>query len=350
MLFSIIIPVFNTPKNYIIECFDSLKQQTFSNFESLLVDDGSNKETAELCDSIPLLFPEQTIKVIHQKNGGQISARYTGIDNATGDYCLFLDSDDFFKHTTIETLAIAVKKYSADMIIFNGLVYEKGKKTYPFWKHYSDVEVLLKGEQLDHLRKKVITSNRFNNICFKAIKRKVLINSDRYENISEIRAEEDYLMQLPIFDTINSALYLPVNLYYYRQTAQSAINRFHPNLYISKKRIYQERMKYGEKWHINNYQNICNCYLMKIAVEDILQLARSNTGLSVSKKNQNLAQIRTDNLFQIQYKKFYGKINQIKTRGLLYLLYHGHYKSALYIAAVFNTKIVNKLCSILHVK
>ena len=93
MKFSILVPVYNVEK-YLPECLESIENQTYRDFEVILVDDGSNDRSGEICDQ----FKERTTTnttVLHKENQGLISARRIGINNAKGEYCIFCDSDDF---------------------------------------------------------------------------------------------------------------------------------------------------------------------------------------------------------------------------------------------------------------
>ena len=332
MLFSIIIPVYNT-KKYLRECIDSLERQTLKNFEIIIVDDGSTDGSSSLCDNLPSLYPDLKFKIIHQENSGQIAARYKGIDNATGEYCLFLDSDDFFKENTIKELGSALSKDPVDMLIFNGLVYKEGEQPYPFWPHFSDKPLLMENEQLNHFHSIVLSSNRFNNICFKAIKREVFLFSKRYEKVNRIKQEEDYLMQLPIFDAVKSVEYIPRNLYYYRQNMQSITHTsFNYYKYQSDKFIYTEKLKYGEKWKVDNFKLICNRYFMSCTGAAIKQLKDGREMINIKDKINYLKVIEHDNLFREQYKIFDGKVNSKITRILLWLLYHHLTKLTLFMA------------------
>lgn len=93
MLFSIIVPVYKV-EEYIEKCVDSILLQSYNDFELILVDDGSPDKCPLICDKYK--EKDSKIKVIHKKNGGLSSARNEGLKAATGDYILFLDSDDFF--------------------------------------------------------------------------------------------------------------------------------------------------------------------------------------------------------------------------------------------------------------
>lgn len=103
VLVSVIVPVYNV-ENYLEKCINSVLEQTHQNFELILVDDGSPDKSGEICDRYA--EKDNRIKVIHKENGGQSSARNVGLNIASGDYFIFLDSDDFLN---IHALEITVK-------------------------------------------------------------------------------------------------------------------------------------------------------------------------------------------------------------------------------------------------
>ena len=103
MKFSVIVPVYKVEK-YLRDCIDSILNQTFTDFELILVDDGSPDSCPEICDGYAQA--DARVRVIHQKNMGQAGARNTGLLHATGEYICFVDSDDYLSHNKVlQTLA-----------------------------------------------------------------------------------------------------------------------------------------------------------------------------------------------------------------------------------------------------
>lgn len=118
MLFSIVVPVYNVEK-YLNRCVDSLIGQTFGEIEIILVDDGSKDGSPKICDEYAK--KDKRIKVIHKPNGGLSDARNTGLIRATGDYVLFVDSDDWLTADAVEKFAVFTNsKY--DLIVGDGEV------------------------------------------------------------------------------------------------------------------------------------------------------------------------------------------------------------------------------------
>lgn len=117
MIISIIVPVYNAEK-YIHRCINSISSQTYTNYELILVDDGSSDNSAAICDTYAK--NNDKIKVIHQKNSGPGPSRNNGIEHATGDYILFVDSDDYIHNCTLKTLVeCAQENNHPDVILFD---------------------------------------------------------------------------------------------------------------------------------------------------------------------------------------------------------------------------------------
>ena len=110
-MISVIVPVYNV-ENVLHYCIDSILNQTYKDFELILVDDGSTDKSGKICDEYA--DQDSRIRVFHKKNGGVSSARNVGIDNAKGEYICFVDSDDFVSLKYIETL-LEIKKRHQDI-------------------------------------------------------------------------------------------------------------------------------------------------------------------------------------------------------------------------------------------
>lgn len=132
MKVSLIIPIYNA-ENYLYKCIDSVLNQTFKDLEIILVDDGSNDNSNEICDNYAR--KDCRIKVIHRNNGGLSAARNTGIVESTGEYVLFIDADDCLYDNSVASLVALVEKYpTVDMVqgncisqnnVFPNLHYER---------------------------------------------------------------------------------------------------------------------------------------------------------------------------------------------------------------------------------
>lgn len=138
MLISIIVPVYNV-EPYLEQCIDSILNQSFRDFELILVDDGSPDRCGEICDRYAAA--DDRIRVIHQKNGGVSAARNAGMEVSKGKYIVFVDSDDMVHPLYLEHLYKAIQKHNADISMCWFSRFEKNP-TYDENQAYAEKRIL----------------------------------------------------------------------------------------------------------------------------------------------------------------------------------------------------------------
>ena len=210
-LISIIVPVYNV-EEYLDECVQSLVNQTYTNIEIILVDDGSPDRCPDMCDE--WANRDKRIRVIHKVNGGLSSARNVGIENATGDYLSFVDSDDFFDKMMYEKLYEGITRSSnIGISAIKFYKYEDGKVSIykPNWDTKKDI--LVKAEDFGIFTLK-------QEICFAATNK--LYRRDLLANVRfrENRFNEDTLFAFDLskeIERLNVDMWdLNYYAYYYR--------------------------------------------------------------------------------------------------------------------------------------
>ena len=122
---SVIVPIYNTEK-YLRECIDSILAQTFTDFELILVDDGSTDKCGEICDEYARR--DHRIRVVHQENAGVTCARKAGAALSKGDYVTYVDSDDWIDANTYSNIMFHIEMHNADIGIF-AILQEKSLPT-----------------------------------------------------------------------------------------------------------------------------------------------------------------------------------------------------------------------------
>lgn len=132
MQFSIIIPVYNVG-SYLRECLDSVMHQTFQGWEAICVNDGSTDDSLAILGEYAA--KDDRFKVINQTNGGLSAARNTGMDNASGEYIVFLDSDDWIEYNTLEILETHLQSPTSDLqpldvLCFSGHRYIEATRSF----------------------------------------------------------------------------------------------------------------------------------------------------------------------------------------------------------------------------
>ncbi|HFI0030673.1 TPA: glycosyltransferase family 2 protein [Streptococcus suis] len=129
-LISIIVPVYNV-ENYLDECIQTVLAQTYSNWELLLINDGSTDSSGTICDDYAK--GDERIRVIHKNNGGLSDARNAGIDNCTGEYITFLDSDDGIREDFLETCLITAIQHDVDIVIGHFFIWDENNQTFLYF-------------------------------------------------------------------------------------------------------------------------------------------------------------------------------------------------------------------------
>lgn len=210
MLFSIIIPAYNAEK-YLDDCLSSVALQSCRDFEVIAVDDGSSDRTGETLDSFAL--SNRNVIVLHGQNKGLLLARRKGLKHASGEYIVFLDSDDCLRRDCLAVLSAAIDESHADIISFQfsrdeGFAKAAGKSSVLNGGIYSGAEYARIKEH--------VCRGRFNNLCGKAIRRDCIDIESDYSEYQGLMHGEDLFQLLPIIDRCSSLCHLDNILYYYR--------------------------------------------------------------------------------------------------------------------------------------
>ncbi len=201
---SIIVPVYKAEK-YLKKCVDSLRRQTYSNLEILLIDDGSPDNCGKLCDEYAKL--DDRIVVIHKENGGLSDARNTGLDNITGGYIAFVDSDDYIKEDMIEVLYNNIIIEDADVSSISiSMVRENGE-----YINGTDTKerIVYNG---DEIIKQLLLHNTIKNYVCDKLYRKELFDNIRFPLGVTY---EDIPTSLNILGKANKLVYEDSIKYYY---------------------------------------------------------------------------------------------------------------------------------------
>lgn len=227
--FSVIVPVYNAEK-YIAECIESVLNQTFSDLELLLVDDGSPDNSGAICDEYAA--KDSRVKVFHQENGGVCAARNTGLDNATGEYVSFVDSDDYLESNALEILYNDILTHNADVscaLMAGDDNQDKANLKNGVYEVWQESDAL----------KNALLDNRFTySSCAKLFKR-ALIGDMRFEVGRKIH--EDSFFVFSCFLKQPTVVVRNIAVYNYRNNSYSASHaefseKFFDILYFANKK------------------------------------------------------------------------------------------------------------------
>jgi len=307
--FSIIIPAYNTDA-YISDCLDSLTEQTFQDFEIIVIDDGSTDTTPEILRNFKSTL--SNLRVIRQKNRGVSCARNRGIDAAKGKFIYFLDSDDLIVSNALETISAFICKHpEAEIIHFNGKCFDL------------DTAIPTSSERYQrHLERPTTSvflalanSGQFRaSVCLYVIKRDYL----KAMNLKFIEGQihEDEAFTLIITSSTNSDLFITDSLFLRREragsittmpkTTKNTLGYYHSCLTLTKwylsERIDDDKREYVER-RIN--------FLFDTAVRLQLETGITNRLANLIIKNLNIHR-KT-----IAKRKIIGAILPIKIAKIL---------------------------------
>ena len=216
-LISVIVPIYNTEK-YLVECVESLRKQTYSNIEIILVNDGSTDASIEICDGFA--EKDSRVRVFHKKNEGVAVARNFGIQQSNGQYVVIVDSDDIAVDRMIEVLYTQIKENDADIAVGNYYIYDESDGNFYYYIIDDDycVEVLSSQELID----RQAGSWKWNSSAFIVTVAK-LYKKELFEDVSFThgRRFDDEASTHRLFLRSKKTVFINDNLYIYRRRSGS---------------------------------------------------------------------------------------------------------------------------------
>lgn len=276
---SIIVPVFHVEK-FLEKCVDSLLEQSYSNIEIVLVDDGSDDTCPAKCDWY--VQKDSRVICIHKKNGGQNLARQAGVQIASGDFFMFVDADDWLEKNTVELCINAVEQYDADVVCFG---YKRIYEYRAFDTSVFPESIVYENDEIKKLQRRLIglVGNELTNVeaadrlapmWGKLYKRDVVF-SGKWVSEREVGSSEDALFNLYAFKMCKRFVYINKFLYCYRKTNDNATTRrYRCNLINQWIKLFEYFQEY-----INN-QECTEDYL--IALNNRVALSMIGIGLNES--------------------------------------------------------------------
>lgn len=213
---SVIIPIFKA-ESYLCKCLDSFVNQDFTNFELILVDDGSPDSSGKICDGYAI--QDKRIKVIHKTNEGVSVARQTGLDKAQGKYVIHADPDDWVEKDMLSTLFQVAESENADVVMCD------------MWVDYNGGTTFLKKQNPSGLEHETILKDFFyhlhGSMCNKLIRRECFSKYQVRFN-PKISYCEDFLVCIALYKHPLKTTYCNRAFYHYVQdiNANSIVNQY----------------------------------------------------------------------------------------------------------------------------
>ncbi|SHF22030.1 glycosyltransferase family 2 protein [Alkalibacter saccharofermentans] len=312
---SIIVPVYNV-EQYLNKCIDSIISQTYKDIEVILINDGSKDSSGEICDKYAK--KDLRIVVVHKENGGVSSARNKGLEVSTGDFIMFVDSDDWIEADAISSLMEIQNEINYDVIMFGihreNIILGNITATDFIAQSFNDIDKIK--EVLPNLIKQERTNSLWSKIYKASIIKDNNISFNEFLSIAE-----DALFNYEVFFKIRSLYISEKCLYHYMiRDVESLTKRYNPLK-------YEMLMAANDYLHNaikeNEHSKEILCSAQYIRIKNIyscfLDLFASSCPLTIKEKKSYIKNIlekevlkNNDNNYQIEDKSY---------RALKFILY-----------------------------
>ena len=249
MLFSFIVPVYNTGK-FLDQCMESLLCQKGADYEIVLVDDGSTDNTGEVCDAYSKQHPEK-VRVIHKENEGLLLTRRRGFKEAKGDWFICVDSDDYIDSRLLSYVVNAIEEHSPDMVMYNFQYFFEDDTFAPSRLKIAN-ETLYIGEEKQKIYAHRLLTDDVNSLWCKALKREIVDIDADYTDCGIRNMCEDAVQVLPVFTNAQRIVYLSEPLYYYRKGHAAMTSERTYESWMATKITFSITEKYLDIWDVSD--------------------------------------------------------------------------------------------------
>ena len=214
---SVVLPIYNVEK-YLKKSVQSVQNQTYRNLEIILVDDGSKDSSGRICDE--LSKEDSRIQVVHKNNGGLASARNSGYEVATGEYVMYIDSDDCVKEDTVKKCVDAIERDKSDVVIFG---YEKVSEDGNILEVCSwDNKIYSHNEMTEHLYRAICEMSF--GYAWNKLYRKSILDKSGVLGDAKVIDREDLIYNMELLKYWNKITYIDYVGYEYLQRSTSLLH------------------------------------------------------------------------------------------------------------------------------
>lgn len=279
MKISIIIPVHNCEK-FLDKCINSIINQTYKDFELLLVENGSTDNSEQICKKYSEI--DDRIVLLKSNKNGPSAARNIGLKNASGEYVIFVDGDDYIEENTLEILVEKNNNY--DLIIYGNYNDVYSENTYSIngtnvykesiINNNNDMKLLF-GE----LRKRFLANQVWNKFY-----KKSFLDEISVEFPEEINYSEDLIFNIKVYENVKKGIIIEIPLYHYvNHYGESICSSFDVNKYKYMKEVHCYIIKELSSWNPSLINDLNNNFVKLISIY-INSLYNKNCNLKYSEK------------------------------------------------------------------
>lgn len=326
MLFSVIVPVYNT-KQYLEVCVRSILGQTCSDFELILVDDGSTDGSSTLCDTFSGM--DERIRVLHQANGGVSAARLAGLERARGAYVIFADSDDWLEQKALELAQTWIALWQPQLISFAHICEQPGKS---ILQQEPAEEGLYDRKRLcREIWPKVLMDKTMKNMSFLPgkIAERSLMKQCMRQVETELTLGEDAVLSYWLYCSAGKVYISGEGCYHYRVLEQSASHGFRMAWYDQVERTIRY-FEHVRQPIVPDFEDQLHRYTAMVLLSMLLMMveAKDKKALPEAKKKMKKRCFRD----HMSRARFHGV--SPKTAAAFFLLRRGWFETAYDFLAV----------------
>lgn len=340
--FSILVPVYNGEK-YINECIDSILNQTYENFELIIVDDGSTDNSGVICDSYAK--KDERIRVFHQENKGLYMTRIVLAEKISGEYGVFVDADDYVTEDWLEKVNKSITKTNADIVIYD---FNKETSKGGFLYYNTIVgfpkSTIIESEELNKIYEQYFSSNRLNQMFTKVIKSSYLRDISNFKIHEGLSTGEDAVFVSGILSKVKKIYYLKEALYFYRFNQKSITNTVSLNkmqdwdIMLKTKHDFRMLLNVDDNKSLEKMASYC----IEMCIHKIVLI--TSVAIPLKEKVELLKKIK-DEFFYKEYSQYIRyEVLSSKRKIVYFLLKNSLYYALLLLSKtfLFFTRISNK--------
>ena len=309
---SIIVPVYDVER-YLDKCVQSLKAQTFSNIEIILVDDGSPDSCPALCDQYAL--EDDRIRVVHKENGGLSSARNAGLEVISGDFFMFVDSDDWLDEKACEVAYVNAIEENADIVMFT---YTKEFGDYSVENHTFDKnKIIWEGNEVRNffhrrlfgLINEELARPQDNDLIVSAWAQ--LFKADKFGDVRFVDTQkigtEDCWYQILVYYKCQKFVYIDKPYYHYLRINETSLTSKHnPHLLDRWMCLYDIMESFIDNNHLGEKY--------KIALNNRIALSMIGLGLNEVRGNQSVMKAISGGGKLLENRRLKESVDALDTR------------------------------------
>ncbi|EKF34145.1 glycosyltransferase family 2 protein [Bacillus xiamenensis] len=310
---SLLVAVYNTSQ-YVEQCLQSIADQSFSNIEVILINDGSTDHSGELLEAFAAR--DERFRVIHQANQGLGAVRNRGIEEAKGTYLAFIDSDDMLAPHYCEALYEKAEMTGADLVVSEYWIqFEQSNRTIPTTllahqkaERASLIESLLHGD---------ITGFSWNKLYRRAF---IEEHQIRFPLRGELENIEDQYVTLRCFSLSRVMAFVHEPLYYYRVHRSSIVQRYQKQYFHHGLAFYDtQRLFLKEHDELTPYEKAFHVFMVNHTLHCMLNEWKSQNSLSFQEKLDHMREMVTHEAFQHAVKHVEASKLTVRKRMILFL-------------------------------